>query len=86
MAEKSKQFTDILEQNRPAPLARASKAATGRGAHIGGYFDPAVSKQVKHLALDEGRTVTELVGEALDLLFQSRGLPTIAQQTQAKEG
>lgn len=86
MTEKSKQFTDILDQNRPAPLTRPSKVEAGRGAHIGGYFPPAVAKQLKHLALDEDRTLTELVGEALDLLFQSRGLPTIAQPPQAKGG
>lgn len=86
MAEKNKQFTDILEQNRPAPLTKSRNAEAGRGAHIGGYFPSAVAKQLKHLALDEDRTLTELVGEALDLLFQSRGLPTIAQQTQTKGG
>ena len=86
MAEKNKQFTDILDQNRPGPLAGPSNAGAGRGAHIGGYFPPAVVKQLKRLALDEDRTLTELVGEALDLLFQSRGLPTIAQQPQAKGG
>ena len=46
----------------------------------------AVAKQLKHLVLNEDRLLTELVGEALDLLFQSRGLPTIAQQPQAQGG
>ena len=40
-----------------------------------GYFDPSVSKQLKQLALDEDSTVQQLLGEALDLLFQARGKP-----------
>ncbi len=42
-------------------------------------FDPSVSKQLKQLALDEDSTVRQLLGEALDLLFQARGKPLIAQ-------
>ena len=38
-------------------------------------FDPSVSKQLKQLALDEDSTVQQLLGEALDLLFQARGQP-----------
>ena len=38
-------------------------------------FDPGVSKQLKQLALDEDSTVQQLLGEALDLLFQARGKP-----------
>ena len=52
----------------------------GRGKHIGGYFDPAVARQMKALAAEEDTTVQELVAEALDLLFESRGKPGIARQ------
>lgn len=48
--------------------------------HIGGYFDPAVAKQLRLLAASEDRTLTALLAEALDMLFQSRGKPTIAQK------
>ena len=50
----------------------------GRGRHIGGYFDPAVARQVKALAAEEDTTVQELVAEALDMLFQARGKAPIA--------
>lgn len=43
-----------------------------------GYFDPAVSKQIKQLALDEDTTMEALIGEGLDFLFEQRGLPQIA--------
>ena len=55
-----------------APSRRGKKALIG-------YFDPSVSKQLKLLALEEDRTVQQLIGEALDLLFQKRGKPLIAQ-------
>lgn len=48
--------------------------------HVGGYFDPAVSRQLRAIALDEDSTVQALLGEALDMLFQSRQRPTIAQK------
>ena len=48
--------------------------------HIGGYFDPAVAKQLRMLAAAEDRTMTDLLAEALDMLFQSRQLPTIAHK------
>ncbi len=61
--------------NEKSPHYRPSRA--GRKAIIG-YFDPMVSKQVRQLALDEDTSVEALVGEALDLLFEQRGLPQIA--------
>lgn len=48
--------------------------------HIGGYFDPVVSKQLRTIAIDEDSSVQALLGEALDLLFQSRGKPMIAKK------
>lgn len=92
MADKSKQFANILEQNTPArgPVRRGSSGGrgsnSGRGTHIGGYFDAAVAKQLRILAVTEDVTLTDLVAEAIDLLFQSRGLPEIAQEQEVKEG
>lgn len=61
--------------------AHARRAATRRDAkHIGGYFDPPVSKQLRLIALEEDSTVQLLLGEALDMLFQSRRKPTIAKR------
>lgn len=69
------------EAAKPAsPHARPSRRAA---KHIGGYFDPAVSKQLKVIAAEEDSSVQALLAEALDMLFQSRRKPTIAQK--AKE-
>jgi len=48
--------------------------------HIGGYFDPAVSRQLRQIALEEDATVQDMLGEALDLLFSDRQKPAIARK------
>ena len=45
---------------------------------IGGHFDPAVSRQLKQLALDENSTVQALLAEALNDLFVKHGKKPIA--------
>ena len=71
-------FAETLDKRSPLPTRTIEKAAGSK--HIGGYFDPAVAKQLRVLAAEEDRTITALVAEGLDLLFQSRGKPTIAQK------
>lgn len=79
MAEKQNQFAGVLDK-KPAGAPAAPRAAGGgRGRHIGGYFDPAVARQIKALAAEEDTTVQALVAEALDMLFQSRGRAAIAR-------
>ena len=64
-----------------SPHERPSRRAA---KHIGGYFDPAVSKQLRAIALDEESSVQALLAEAIDMLFQSRRKPTIARKTSAE--
>jgi hypothetical protein len=45
---------------------------------IAGHFDPAVSRQVREIALAEDSSVQELLREALNDLFLKRGRPPIA--------
>src|SRR4051812_10136844 len=78
---------------RPAAKAAASgqldDAGEGRGPvyvppsrqnmkRIQGYFSPRVKRQLRMLAAEQDKTEEELVGEALNLLFQTHGLPMIA--------
>lgn len=48
--------------------------------HVGGYFDPAVSRQLRVIALEEDTTVQALLAEGIDMLFQARRKPTIASK------
>lgn len=53
------------QQDKPElPPSRQGKKA------IAGHFDPAVSKQLKQLALEQDTTVQALLAEALNDLFE----------------
>ena len=54
------------------PPAREGKKA------IVGYFDPSVSRQLREIALAEGKTLQGLLREALNDFFVKRGKSTIA--------
>jgi hypothetical protein len=45
---------------------------------IAGHFDPAVSRQLREIALAEDSSVQELLREALNDFFIKRGRPPIA--------
>ena len=67
-----------VEKSPPVQSERPSTRKDTK--HIGGYFDPTVSKQLRQIALEEDSSVQALLGEALDMLFQARRKPTIAQR------
>ena len=58
--------------NPELPPSRQGKKA------IAGDFDPAVSKQLKQLALEQDTTVQALLAEALNDLFDKYGKKPIA--------
>ena len=74
--------------DQAAPLSKKPAQTNTRPSriktkHVGGYFDPAVSKQLRSIALDEDTSVQALVAEALDMLFHARRKPPIAQKAKA---
>ncbi len=64
-----------LLRQRTSPIApsRVSKK------QIAGYFSQDLHKELATLAAKEGVKVQALLGEALDLLFHSRGLHTFGE-------
>lgn len=54
--------------------------------HVGGYFAPAVSKQLRQIALNEDTSIQALIGESLNMLFESRGMPQIAFDLPKSQG
>ncbi|UFP97293.1 hypothetical protein ISF26_24520 (plasmid) [Gloeobacter morelensis MG652769] len=56
----------------PVPPSRVGKKA------ITGHFDPAVSRQLKQLALDRQTSVQALMAEALNDLFEKHGRSPLA--------
>ncbi len=80
---------------RPAPASARVAPDEGRGRaylppsregmkRIQGYFSPRVKRQLRMLAAQTDKTEEQLVGEALNLLFQTNSLPAIAFE--GKEG
>lgn len=70
-------FADALQaasRNRPEPVRASRNTGNGRGGlkHVGGYFDPTVSRRLRQMAFEEDTTVQELLAEALELLFRTR--------------
>ena len=71
----------------PVAVAAASASPHARPSrkgvkHVGGYFEPQVSKQLRQIALDEDSSVQDLLAEAIDMLFHSRQKPTIARKSE----
>lgn len=62
---------EITTSKHYRPSRDGTKAITA-------HADPAVSKQLRQLALDEDTSVQSLVHEALNLLFEKYGLVQIA--------
>ena len=46
--------------------------------HIGGYFDEAVYRQMKHLGIEKNMTTQEILADALNGFFQRNDKPPIA--------
>ena len=46
--------------------------------HIGGYFDEAVYRQMKHIGVEKGMTTQEILADALNSFFQRNDKPPIA--------
>ena len=63
-----------------SPHDRPARRAT---KHVGGYFDPEVSRQLRVIAAEEDSSVQALLAEAIDMLFQSRKKPMIAKKAKA---
>ena len=68
---------------QPTDTISAVRPSRRNTKHIGGHYDPIVSKQLRALAVEEDTSVQALLAEAIDMLFQSRRKPTIARKAKA---
>jgi hypothetical protein len=64
-----------------APAVDIRRGYTNHAKHIGSYFTPEVSRQLRIIAASEGTSIQNLLAESLDMLFHSRQMPTIAQNS-----
>jgi hypothetical protein len=68
---KSEAQATLTKSSSTVPSRRGKKT-------IAGFFDPAASRQMRQIALEEGSNVQELLREALNDLFEKRGKARIA--------
>lgn len=67
------------EDDSGGGAAKAAPPPSRQGKKtIAGHFDPAVSRQLRALGLEQDRTVQDLLSEALNGLFEKHGKPPIA--------
>ena len=63
-----------------APTTEQKKVAPSREKkkHIGGYFDEAVYRQMKHIGIEKNMTTQDILAAALNAWFQMHDKPPIA--------
>ena len=71
------QWTQSIPTTTPSSSGGMAPSREGKKV-IAGYFDPAVSRQLKQLALEEDSSIQDLLREALNDLFRKRGRSPIA--------
>ena len=69
--------TFVEPSSKPISKVAAVPSRIGKKP-VTGFFEPAVSRQLKRLGLDNERTMQELIQEALNDLFRKYEQPPIA--------
>jgi hypothetical protein len=84
-AKKPKEVAVVAQQ--PIGAAPGSKVGGSRGAYKGvlSKVSPETWKQLKHLATELDKPVTDLQVDALNLLFRAHCLPEIATKWVSQE-
>ena len=68
-----------LEVVESAPAAEKKIAPSReKKKHIGGYFDEAVYRQMKHIGVEKNMTTQDILAAALNAWFQMHDKPPIA--------
>lgn len=68
-AARQKPASEIKTAQENAPRARDKPPARRGRKVVSGHFDPAVSKQLRLLAVERDTNLQELLGEAINDLF-----------------
>ena len=71
--EPSPETAPVALEPPPIKKGRARKTKPRDTVLVGGHFPPAVLKQLRIIAAEEGTTNQALLEEALDLLFVKKG-------------
>ena len=90
MAKKRVNLAEVFKENEQsqkpelavveAPTTEQKKIAPSREKkkHIGGYFDEAIYRQMKHIGVEKNMTTQDILAAALNAWFQMHDKPPIA--------
>ncbi|WMS45377.1 hypothetical protein RDV64_23785 (plasmid) [Acuticoccus sp. MNP-M23] len=67
--EQSESPTGSTVQSPERPVSQHHRPSRADKAQIAAFFPPEVRKQLKLIAVEQDKTVQQLMGEALNLLF-----------------
>lgn len=77
--EEQQQETDTPETVESAPANQKIAASRIGKKNISGYFAPEVHRQLRVIAAEEDKNLQDVLGDALNALFQQKGKPPIAK-------
>jgi hypothetical protein len=83
-AKSAPKAASVETQPAPAPVRMRPtdehyRPGRSTKTNVTGYFSPEVKKQLRVTAAEQGRTIQDLLAEALNSLFASYGKPEIAE-------
>ena len=64
-----------VEQDKSISFPKVTSSSRAGKKLIAGHFDPEVHRQLKQLSVNADTSIQDLLGEALNDLFQKHGLP-----------
>jgi hypothetical protein len=89
MDDMTKTKKQSAARSKPKPGTAPAAAVNSKGnpiqpsragrVLIGGHFLPAVQRELKILAIREGKTLHQVIAEAYSDLLIKRGLPSVAE-------
>ncbi|MYC75700.1 hypothetical protein F4X10_08055 [Candidatus Poribacteria bacterium] len=68
----------VVESDPPVGARSPRPPSREKKKHIGGYFDEAVYRQMKHIGIEKGMTTQDILKEALNAFFRLHDKPPIA--------
>ena len=70
-------FKKMEEKQQPKAEKKVAPSRENK-KHIGGYFDEAVYRQMKHIGVERNMTTQDILKEALNAFFKRHDKPPIA--------
>ena len=69
---------EVVESPPPVGARSPRPPSRKKKKHIGGYFDEAVYRQMKHLGIEKNMTTQDILTDALNAFFRIHDKPPIA--------